>query len=424
MVKPDAEEDEKKKKRRRRIRWTLLIIVLACVALAVVYFLLARNMTYDDYTVTDEVDQTDTSATHYLAFGDGYVKYSNDGASYITDGNTLVWNQGYEMEYPLVAVCEPYIVFADMEGETIYVQDSETVVGEISVTMPIIRIDVASQGTVAVLMEDGDTGYLSLFDKTGDTVAEGAIHAENTGTPTDIALSDDATNLAVSVIDVSSGTARTTINFYNFSSAGQNQIDNLVGKFQYADTIVPEITYADEDRLLAFADTGIYIFEGDGNPLETGFVEAEDEIQSIFYDEEYFGFVYNDASRDLGRLIYIYDTDGDECAVIETDFAYDEIGFLDNHEICIYNSSRCDIYSLSGSLKFNYEFDEPLVAVFHQSGYRHYEFLKEGVTEQIRLKLFGSLFNGQNADTADAESEPAEVTIVEPEVTQETEGTE
>ncbi len=398
VVRPDEEDAEKSRESRRRILRIVLIAALVAAAAIVTYILVVRNIKYDDYTVTDEADRSDTSATHYMAFGDGYVKYSNDGASYVTVKDVTVWNQSYEMENPMVSSCGTYIAFADRQGETVYVLNEEGLQGEISLVMPISRIDVASQGTVAVLTSDSTTGYLSLFDKGGAQIAEGAIHVENTGTPMDIALSEDAKNLAVAIVDVSSGTARTTINFYNFSSAGQNQIDNLVGAFQYEDTIIPEIEYTESDMLVAFGDNGIYVFEGTSYPAETGRLETEDEIQSVFYDDTYFGLVYSSAAKDGGRDIYVYDSTCRERALIETDFSYDSIQFLDNHEICLLSTDRCDIYTLSGELKFSHEFDDEVMAVFHRNGYRRYMILMEGSTERVRLKIFGNRFGGGDSE--------------------------
>ncbi len=396
MVEPDWDEirEQRQARRTRRAR-RIAVVAGVLAALALVCFLLLIFKTYAEYTVLEEIERSDTSATQYLSFGNGYLQYSNDGASYVTDGDTTIWNQGYEMENPMVAVCDPYVALADRQGETIYVLDTEGLQGEISVTIPITRIDVAAQGTVAVLMSDSGAGYLSVFDKTGGQIAEGAIHVENTGVPMDIALSPDGKNLGVSVVDVSTGTARTTIHFYNFSDAGQKQADNLVAAPTYADTIIPEITYVEDDRLLAFADTGVYLFEGDLQPEESGRVEAADEIQSVFYDDRYFGLVYNDSSKPTGRRIDIYDNKGAFHSSVETEVSFDSVGFLDNHEICLWNTEQCCIYKVSGAQKFDCEFDESIVGVFHGTGYLNYLVLKQNETERIRLVLFADLFRNQ-----------------------------
>ncbi len=378
---------EHRLKRLRRIA----ILVGACVAAIIAYYLIMQHKTYDDYKVTEEITRSDTSAARYLCYGDGYLKYSNDGMSYVTVSDTVLWNQSYGMEEPMVSTCEPYVAVADRQGETVYVMNEGGLQTEISVTMPISRVEVASQGTVAVLMEDSGTGYLALYDASGDLLAEGAIYMENSGTPMDIALPLDGNNLAVSIVDVSSGTAATTINFYNFGTSGKNQVDNLVASYTYEDVVVPKLVFAGDSRLLAFADAGVYTFQVSGTPTESGSLSVSEEIQSIFYDDGYFGLVYSDTSKDAGRIIKVYDTACKEQVSIETEFSYDSITFLDNHEICLLNSMQCSVFTLGGLQKFTCEFDEEICGFFHLSGFRNYVVLKENTTEVIRLRLFPDL---------------------------------
>lgn len=391
VVETDWEEINKKirKHRARRLR-RIAIIVGVCVAAFNVYYMYMQHKTYEEYDVTEEISRSDSSAAKYLAYGSGYLKYSNDGISYVSMDNTIIWNQSYEMENPMVCICGSYAAAADREGETVYVLNEEGLQGQVTVNMPVSKIEVASQGTVAVLMEESGTGYLSLYNKGGDQLAEGVVHAENSGIPMDIALSTNGKNLAVAIMDVSSGSAGTTIQFYNFDTAGQNQIDNLVGSFTYADTVVPELAYVDDSTLLAFADNGVYTFSGSASPQEGTALAVDDEIMSIFYDDRYFGLVYMDAMQDAGRIIRIYDMDCREQVTIQTDFSYDSIGFLDNHEICLVNANRCSIFTLGGLQKFTCEFDGEIIAVFHERGFREYVILKEDITERVRLKLFGN----------------------------------
>ncbi len=386
VVETDWDELEQKIRAHRKKKLRRLIIVVAVAAAVLLSWLLVmRFKTYNAYTVREEIERSDTSATKYLAFGDGYLRYSNDGASYVLADYSSVWNQSYEMDDPMVAICQSYVAVADRSGETIYIMNKEGLQGEITVNMPISRISVASQGTVAVLMTENGTSYLSLYDKSGDQIAEGAIHVENSGTPVDIALSTDGKNLGVAILDVSSGTASTTINFYNFGTVGQNQIDNLVSSYNYADTIIADLVYVEGNTMLAFADNGVYTFSGANTPKEDNYLAIDEEIQSVFYDEDYFGLVFSDSGRELGKRIEVYDTNCRSKTVIETSFSYDSIGFLDNHEICLYNSSSCKIFTLSGLERFTASFEEDILGVFHERGFRRYLILKEGVTERIRF---------------------------------------
>ncbi len=405
IVETNWDEIEQKiyEHRLKRLKRTAIIVGI-CVAALIVYYVYMQHRTYEDYSVVEEISRTDTSAAHYLSYADGYLKYSNDGISYVSVENDVMWNQSYGMENPMISICESYVAVADRQGETIYVLDESGLQAEISVSMPLSRVEVASQGTVAVLMEESETGYLSMYSKSGDLLAEGAIYMENSGTPMDIALSTDGNNLAVSIVGISSGTASTTINFYNFGTSGKNQVDNLVASFTYEDTIIPKLAYVSESRLLAFADNGVYTFTGSGSPAEGSCLSTEEEIQSIFYDDSYFGLVYSDATKDAGRVIKVYDTSCKEQVSIETEFSYDSIGFLDNHELCLLSSSECSLFTLGGLEKFSYEFEEEIIGFFHAGGFRNYVVLKENSTERIRLNLFSDLTDDESESVADEES--------------------
>lgn len=386
----DEIEQKIREHRLKRLK-RIAIIVGICVAAIIIYYVYMQHRTYDDYTVIEEISRTDTSAAHYLSYGHGYLKYSNDGISYVTVDDDVLWNQSYGMENPMVSTCESYVAVADRQGETVFVLDESGLQTEISVSMPMSRVEIASQGTVAVLMEENETGYLALYSKSGDLLAEGAIYMENSGTPMDIALSTGGNNLAVSIVDVSSGTASTTVNFYNFGTSGKNQVDNLVASFTYEDTVIAKIVYVSDSKLIAFADNGVYTFNGSGSPAEGNSLSTEEEIQSIFYDTGYFGLVFSDTTKDAGRVIKIYNTDCKEQVSIETEFSYDSICFLDNHEICLFSSTECSLFTLGGLQKFTCEFEEEVSGFFHAGGFRNYVVLKENTTERIRLNLFSDV---------------------------------
>ncbi len=390
MVETNWEEIEQKVRehRMKRLR-AVAIIVGICVAAGIFYYVYMQHKSYDDYKIVEQVKRTDTAATHFLEYNGKILKYSNDGASYTNMDNTAIWNQSYEMLNPMVSICEKYVAFADRQGKDIYVLNTEGLQGKISVNMPITKMEVASQGTVAVLMEDDGIGYLALYNKNGEQLAEGAIHVENSGTPMDIALSHDGKKLGVAILDINEGSAKTTINFYNFGAVGQNQIDNIVSAFSYPDTVIPEISYVSGDRMIAFGDNAVYTFTGADIPEESAHLEVTEEIMSVFFDDSYFGLVFANNEDETRRNIKVYDMKCSETVSVQADLSYNNIRFLNNHEICLYNERECAIYTSGGLKKFQYEFEKEICGIIHTKGYRSYAFLLEGETDQIQLKLFG-----------------------------------
>ena len=395
MVRENWEEIERKVREHHRKQLRIAAIIVGiCVALLIAYYMYVQHKSYTDYRIVDTVERSDTAATHFVEYNGNLLKYSNDGAVYTTSDNTVIWNQSFEMQEPIYAICQKYVAFADSDGKEVYVMNDSGTQGKFKVTMSVIKIDVSAQGTVAVLMEDSGTSYLALYSKSGEQLAEGAIHVENGGTPLDLALSADGQKLAVSSMDIHDGSVKSTVSFYNFGAVGENKVDHIVASYEYADTVIPELAYIGSDRVLAFSDQGVYTFTGGSDPKEGPKKETKDEIKGVFYDDSYFALVFAAGKDEAKRRIEVYNMKCSEQVQFQTDFSFDEAYFLDNHEICLSGSNACALYTLGGLEKFYYEFENRLCAVTHVSGYRRYAFVLEGKTEQVRLKLFDAQNTG------------------------------
>ena len=123
--------------------------------------------------------------------------------------------------------------------------------------MPIVDANIASQGTVAILMQDGEAGYVQVCNDAGKVLASGELHMKNSGYPLAITLSSTAQRLMVSQLDVKDGNVKTTISFYDFSNKGKDEIDNIVATYSFSDRIVPQIAYVDGDKAIAFGDSEV-----------------------------------------------------------------------------------------------------------------------------------------------------------------------
>ena len=298
----------------------------------------------------------------------------------------MIWNQTYEMQSPMVDTCGDYAVVADKKGENIYIMDMQGPCGEIKTAMPIQRVQVANQGTVAILMEQDGTGYIHLYDRSGTFLAEGELHTQNSGYPLDIAISDDGKKMAVSLLDVNEGNVKTTIIFYNFDSAGQEEIDNIVGRFSYADMVLPQVEFFANDTMVAFGNGKTVIFGGKEKPEVRHEISADTEIRSIFYNDVHLGFVYANENNELPYKMQVFDLEGKE--VFSQDFAveYEEIRFLENGEVCVRGETECVIFTLWGWEKFHGSFEKSIKLVLSAGGIRNYVFLREGEIQKVRLK--------------------------------------
>lgn len=383
----DMEEYRRKiKEHRHKIlkRTTITVLIILLIIAGLGLYMAFRH--YEDYDILSSVERADTEATRFAEFKGNILKYSNDGAFYTDVSNELIWNQTYEMSSPQIDTCGDYLAIYDKGGTKIYILTPAQLVGSIETTMQIEQVCVASQGTVAVLMNKDNSAYLALYDREGNNLAEGVIHGEKGGYPIAIALSHDAVKLAVSMVDINSGSVKSTIAFYNYGSVGQNEIDNCVGVNTYDDMVIPEMSFMSNDRMVALGDSKVIFFEGTQKPQPVAEIPLEKEAKSIFYNENYIGVVNSNDDEAVTHHLLIYDTNAN--LVMEEDFGqeYSQIEFLSNDEICIRNENVCDIYTIRGVYKFHHEFDEELYQVLPGGLGLNYTFVLKNATEKVRLK--------------------------------------
>ena len=387
VTETDEEDFEQKlRKHRKKIvgRTIFIILVLGGTVTGRWLYLSLRH--YTEYDIISTVEREDSAATKYAEFQGNLLKYSNDGATYADLSNERIWTQAFELSNPQIDICGEYLTIYDKGGTMIYILSPAGLLGSVETTMPVAQVSIASQGTIGVLMQKDEAGYLAVYDRTGEALAQGAIHGEKGGYPVAIALSRDGIKLAVSMLDINDGTLKSTVAFYNFGSVGQNVTDHCVGITTFPDMVIPEMEFVADDRMVAFSDTEILIFEGMQKPQLTLELPFEQEIKSIFYNEGYVGIVYSNQDEAVTHHMQVYDTKGK--LRMETDFSleYDNVSFLSNGEICVQNETACDLYTVGGVSRFHYEFENILYCVIPGKMGLNYSFVTDNETQKVRLK--------------------------------------
>ena len=114
--------------------------------------------------------------------------------------------------------------------------------------------------------------------------------------------------------------------------------------------------------------------------------KLEKEVKSIFFDADYFGLVYGSGDAGNHHKMEVYDMQMKLCLEKEYTMPYQNIEFLENHEICIRDEYECEIYTLRGTKKFAYKFDDALYKIFSNGRGRRYTFVLDGVIERVKLK--------------------------------------
>lgn len=366
----------------KRVLQIILVIAVLVIGIELAYAL--RN--YIDYDVQEMLDRTKGGTTQYQMFGDRLLEYSNDGISCMDRSHNVVWNQSFEMTTPKVEICGDYLVVYDAAGTKLFILSQSGLVKGLEMNSPIQTVCIANQGTIAVLMKENQESQVKLFDKKGNELANGKFYGDKGGFPVDIALSYDGTKLAVDLVDVTKGKVSTTISFYNFGSVGQSEIDNNVGTFTFEGILIPEIDYISNSRMIGIGTGKLLVFDGSQKPELSKEIYIEEEIQSIFHNEKYIGVVYDNAEVENSWHIKVMDLRGTVVMENDTTIPYDEVGFLSNNEVCVINSTQCEIFTIHSIKKFSYQFDKELYKVFAGSTRQNYIFIFKDTIEEVTLK--------------------------------------
>ncbi len=380
------EIDEKIRQHRLSIVKRVVIIIAVVMVLLVLFLLWMESRSYTSYEISSTADRSGSETAQFDTFLGYIIEYSNDGISCKDSDNVQIWNQSFEMNTPMLDICEGYLAVYDQGGLDLYILSESGTECHIETAKPIQTVCAASQGTVAVLMEESGVSYVKLYDRSGNELANGQFYAEEDAYPVDIALSCDAKKLAVDMVDISDGSVSTTITFYNFDSVGQNEIDNNVGTFSYENLFVPEVEYLSDSRMIAISDSSVLVFDGSQKPSLSQEIALADEIRSVFYSSKYIGFVTENQEEEISYHIQVLDYKGSTVMENDTTMNYDWIGFLDNDEVCIRSSQECELITIHSIKKFSYTFDQDLYYIASVDRYQNYVFIFKDTMEEVRLK--------------------------------------
>lgn len=349
-----AEEEYQKKisrhKRKVRIVIAIIILLLAVTAIGIKIYL--DNRSYSQYEVTYTRNMNGAGNNQYFKFGESMLVYTDDGISYVKDGETI-WNQAFEMKKPIVDVCNGTMAICDLDTTTVYIYDTEGQKGKIDTMYPIIALEVSEQGVIAAITEDTETNRIEVFDREGNSIAAGQTYVTGEGCPIDISLSNDGTKLAVSYIYIDGGTAKSRVVFYNYSEVGKNEVSRIVGGFNhYETTIVSRVEFLDNDTVAAFGDNMYTVYNIKQKPEIASETKLENTIKSIFYNEEYIGIVSKTDHYEKPYNIKVYDIGGKERMNIDTELMYTGIS-LQNDRVIIYNNTEMKLFSVSGKERYS-----------------------------------------------------------------------
>lgn len=370
--------------------YRIILVIAAFAALIVLFVVRYRQRVYTDYDIISSVPWENASRAENLRLGNTILTYSRDGAHCTDVKGSVKWNQTFEIQNAKVAVSGRTVAIGDYNGRSIYVANTEGILGEITTTMPIRDLAVSDSGYVTAVLADTDVTWIHTYDSSGTLKKYGRTHMDDSGYPMSLSLSPNGDLLCVAYLYVDAGVLKTQIAFYNFGQVGDNVSDFLVSTDTYTDMLVPYVQFIDDDTVFAVGDGMLKVYSGEHKPVFKAGYSYDREIRTVFYGSRYIGLVFR---ADDGENLYqmkVYDAKTRDAASAKPRDFYFNMDYTDiffaNDNIVIYNETECLIMTMDGREKFQGTFSRAVKLMFPVGNSYKYLLVTEDSIDTIQLK--------------------------------------
>ena len=362
----------------RQISPVALIVIILCAIGSIVVLIYGWVRNNKDYIHKVISSQEVFSQNKYCRYGDGYIKYTMDGAEAVKDGE-VIWNISFDMKKPIVDVCGEYAAFADKGMQTLCITDGHGGNYTINVPDKIVDISVANQGTTAVWTDSLSKDHIYMYDINGVLLIDIETGIATDGFPLSIDLSEDGKKLVTSYMKIQNELT-SWVTFYNFGSVGQNYAGRVVGSFSCEGKIIPEVEFINNERVCAFGEDSCILYRMKEKPAE---LATQDTVRltAVCYDSEAVCLAENET--DGVTKITVFDSDGKSKRTISTGLAFTGM-CVEGDEVIVYNNSSIIIYYLDGSEKYRTQIDGGIRSVY-PSGKNKYTIIGGSEVRLIEL---------------------------------------
>ena len=372
LVEPPTLEEIRQKTRRNRMmkaRRITSVIFLTAMALLGTY-LLVTNHPYQTVYKSASYKKDTSDNNLYQAFGKGIVRYSRNGVAFLNSRNEEQWIQSGQFQNPVIDMAEDAFVVADRGGNTIQVFTESGLKGEIETNLPIERVSVSNQGIVSAILKNESTPLVMTYDAVGNILVENQVSTNQLGYPVALEMSPDGNGLMVSYLYTRAGSIKTRVAYYNFGEKGKSEKDHMVGMEEYADAVIPELYFMNQNISVAVSDHSFAIYEGSQTPAKKVEVQLEQQIKSAFHSDKYIGFVLLNQEKS-GYEVCLYNTSGRRVMSRELEEEYTNVA-MTGDEIIFYEGSRCCIITKTGIQRLQSDLKLDILAFAPAMGINRY----------------------------------------------------
>lgn len=376
---------DKIKKHKLTTMYRVLLAVAVLIAVVLLIYVQYKRHVYTGYDIVASVERERARDAFDVRLDDSVLTYSKDGAHCTDVKGNVTWNQTYEIQDVTLATCGDVAAIGNYNGRSIYLGSTDGLLGEISTTMPIRDLTVSANGQVTAVLADTDVTWVNTYNAEGENIYSGQTRMHNSGYPADVSLSPNGELLAVSYVYVDAGVLKTNVAFYNFGPVGANKSDFLVGGYTYSDMLVPMVQFMNNETLFAVGDSRLMFFKGSQVPVSAREDILSEEVQSVFYNEQYVGLVFRSDDMNARYRMDVYNAEAEKVGSYYFDIEYNDI-FFNEETFTVYNETECLVMTLSGMEKYNGNFSKTVDLMLPANSAYKYVLVTEQSIDTIQLK--------------------------------------
>lgn len=376
---------EKIMKHKLTTMYRFLLVILVLVAIMALVYVQYKRHVYTGYDIVSSVPIEKGTEARDIRLNNSVLTYSKDGAHCTDAKGNVTWNQTYEIQDVKVATGRDVVAIGNYNGRSIYLGNTEKLLGEITTTMPIRDLTVSATGYVTAVLADTDVTWVNTYNAEGENIYSGQTHMSNSGYPGAISLSPNGELLGVSYVYIDAGVLKTNIAFYNFGPVGANNSDYMVSGYTYQDLLVPMVQFMDDETMFAVGDSRLMIYKGGQKPASEKEYLFDEEIQSVFYSDKYVGLVFLSDNAESRYRMDVYNTKAAKEGSYYFDIEYNDI-FFGEDIFTAYNETDCLVMTLDGMEKFNGHFTKSVDLMVPTGSAYKYLLVTNNSIDTIQLK--------------------------------------
>ncbi len=343
-----------------RLRTVIRFLIAAVIIVAVVIVLTRqyKNQSYNKLVISAKGEKQSLEGNSYMDHNGSVITYSKDGISSTDGTGKVLWNMTYEMQNPIVHRANGIVAVCDYNGHIIYMINSSGKEYEIDTNLPIRDFAVSSEERVAAIVEDSGNSWVNLYDINGNQLVEIKSTMSKTGYPLAVTLSGEV--MGVSYFYVDGDTMRSSVTFYNFGGIGENASDHIVSSYDYANAVVPILSFLDAENVYAVADNRLMFYTGSKKPISTSDSILSENIVGVYSGDTNIGLIFYDVTGAHKYRLDLYNNAGTIAMSYQFDMDFKDI-LIHNNQVMIYNEDQCIVVNSDGTEKYTGYFEDDVL---------------------------------------------------------------